>query len=227
MAVMEQLPRQGEEVGPGLACDGPNLGFRSGGRVAVHHDGESALVLAVRVLPGGQGLARGGGPDAGLEEVLAPPGEVLFDLLGPRLEHADGPEEVRLQVPAEVFGLDRSQGCGELETNAVHSPTATARRLIGEDGGRGSATLSAQRSDLRVGKGQDLLFDWGGLGCRRCDGVCRKFFTERSEQARHAGAQAAPSLSDAHGNRFFLEPRPQRARGDAREEYMPTGTRTG
>ena len=124
-AVVEELPRQRQQLGGRLAARRPGLPRRAFGQIAVHLHREAALGAVGGVLPGGESLAGVLSAQRGLEQILAPCRKLPLDPVRAVLEHAHRPEVVALQIPPQVVRLDGAERRGEGEPPALD---ARARR---------------------------------------------------------------------------------------------------
>jgi hypothetical protein len=217
-AIVEQLPGKRQQLGGGFASGSLGLLRRVFGQLPVHLHGKPALRTVCRLLPSGQSLPDGFRPQRGLEQLLTPLRHLARDPLGALLGQLVRPDEIGLQVPPQIPGLDRPDRRNEPEPPALDRTRAGLGRLVDEHRHARGAAFALGRLDLGIGQLQDQLFDALGVGLVEGLEIGGQALPQSGEERGHGGAQPARADLDRYGDRFFVEPGPQRPRRDTRQE---------
>ena len=203
---MKQLPRQAEQSGRDF-LGGLDVGFgRACFERRVNMDGETAAGVIADLRPGLHDVRGVDQRHRRLVQELPPLHEVRLHLARPVLVIRGRPDGILLQIPAQVFCLDRPDGRDEAPVlRAVDVRLARRGRLIDQPGAGGGAAHAVLLVEFQVGELKDEFLQRLGLGLGRGSDVGGIAIAQRDEDRVHRRLDAARVAGHGDVDRFLAE----------------------
>jgi len=178
--------------------------------------------------PGVQDIGRVLGGQRGAIDLTAPVDQARFDPPRSVRKKGAGPDGVFLQIPAQLLGLDRTQGGNQRPGVGARDrrPLGVGRAVAQPGGGAGPGNARLDLPDAEISQFQNQRFERADLGWGHGETVGRRAPVQRDQDGVQRRFDAAGAAVEANKDGLVAEC-PTRSVGctDHPRGQVPPGTR--